>query len=73
MQSHKDLTAWHKSTGMRPFLEKLPNDKDREEFEKEIVKECMGSYPIQSDGNILYHFDRLFFIAGKAKNHSIQK
>ena len=64
MRSHKDLTAWHKSTGMRPFLEKLPDDKAREEFENEIVDECRAAYPVQSDGNILYIFERLFFIAG---------
>jgi len=65
MTSHKDLTDWHKSTGMRPFLEKLPSDKDREEFENEVVKECMAFYPVQSDGKILYAFQRIFFTAKK--------
>ena len=65
MRSHRDLTAWHKSTGMRPFLDKLPDDGARQKFEDDIVAECEASYPVQSDGNILYLFDRLFLIAGK--------
>ncbi|HUL01172.1 MAG TPA: methyltransferase domain-containing protein [Nitrospirota bacterium] len=67
MTSHKDLTDWHKSTGMRPFLEQLLTERDREEFENEVVRECMMSYPVQRDGKILYPFQRIFFTAVRCK------
>jgi len=66
MQSHRDLIEWQKHTGMRPFLERLPDDTVREEFEKELLKECMANYPIQSDGRVLFIIKRLFFVARKS-------
>jgi len=65
MISYKALTDWHKSTGMRPFLDRLSSDKDREDFENEIINECKRSYPVQHDGKILYPFQRVFFTAIK--------
>jgi trans-aconitate 2-methyltransferase len=65
MKSHKDLTDWHKSTGLKPFLDRLRHDEEREEFEQEIRKECLAAYPVQSGGSILYPFKRLFLVAKK--------
>jgi trans-aconitate 2-methyltransferase len=65
MQSHRDITEWHKSTGMKPFLESLPDDRHRAEFEAEIINKCEDAYPVQKDGKILYLFKRVFFVAGK--------
>jgi trans-aconitate 2-methyltransferase len=65
MNSHRDITEWHKSTGMKPFLEKLPDDRHRSEFEAEIINKCREAYPVQKDGKVLYPFKRVFFIAGK--------
>jgi trans-aconitate 2-methyltransferase len=65
LKSHQDLVAWYKSTAMKPLLESLPADSDREEFEQEVLTECKKQYPLQSDGRILYPFKRLFFIARK--------
>jgi trans-aconitate 2-methyltransferase len=66
LNSHQDLIDWYKSTAMKPFLESLPDDESREEFEDEILSECKAFYPSQSDGRILYPFKRLFFTARKA-------
>jgi trans-aconitate 2-methyltransferase len=65
MQSHRDITEWHKSTGMKPYLESLPDDRHRAEFEAEIINKCEEAYPVQKDGKVLYLFKRVFFIAGK--------
>jgi trans-aconitate 2-methyltransferase len=65
MKSHRDLTEWHKSTGMKPYLESLPDEARRAEFEKEIISNCEEAYPVQKDGRILYPFRRLFIIATK--------
>jgi trans-aconitate 2-methyltransferase len=65
LESHEALLEWYRSTGMKPFLERLPDDVARAEFEKEILMQCKSFYPIQTDGKILYPFRRLFFTAKK--------
>lgn len=66
LKSHEDLVAWYKGTAMKPFLESLPTDNDRKEFEETVFTEGKKQYPLQSDGRILYPFKRLFFTARKA-------
>lgn len=65
LNSHQDLVAWYKGTAMKPILESLPTDDNREEFEQAVLTECKEQYPPQSDGRILYPFKRLFFTARK--------
>jgi trans-aconitate 2-methyltransferase len=66
LSDHQALIEWYKSTGMRPFLEKLPNDNCKQQFESEILEGCRESYKIHKDGKILYPFKRIFFIAYKS-------
>lgn len=66
LESHEALLEWYRSTGMKPFLERLPDDGARAEFEREILMQCKSFYPIQTDGEILYPFKRLFFTANKS-------
>jgi trans-aconitate 2-methyltransferase len=63
--SHHDLIEFYKSTGMKPVLERLPDDQARHEFEKELLAEYQKVYPQQSDGKILGSMRRLFIIAKK--------
>jgi trans-aconitate 2-methyltransferase len=65
LESHQDLVAWYKSTAMKPYLEILPSDDKRVEFEQAVLAGCKALYLPQSDGRILYPFKRLFFIARK--------
>ncbi len=65
LESHQALLEWYSSTGMKPFLERLPDDAARAEFEKQILIQCKSFYPIQTNGKILYPFKRLFFTAKK--------
>ncbi len=66
MRSHIELVEWYRSTGMRPFIERLHDEESRRAFEKEILSECRKSYPVRSDRKILYPFKRIFFIAYKS-------
>lgn len=52
------------STGLKPFLEKLESDTDKNRFENEVFSEIINEYPIQKNGKVLFPFKRLFFIAG---------
>jgi trans-aconitate 2-methyltransferase len=65
LDSHAGMIEWYKGTGMRPFLERLPDDESRKEFEDEMLTECKQSYPIQKDGKVIYAFKRIFFVAYK--------
>ncbi len=66
MPSHQYIVEMLKSAGIRPFLDKLDNEKEKIEFEHDIFKEITKAYPSQKDGNILFPFKRLFFIGYKS-------
>ena len=65
MNSHSDLIEWHKSTGLRPYLESLPSEESRNLFIKAMDEEIRQRYRPSSDGKVLYPFRRIFFIAYK--------
>jgi trans-aconitate 2-methyltransferase len=59
----EDVVAWHRGTGLRPFLDCLPDDSARAEFLREYQAAITPHYPRQADGRILMPFRRLFVIA----------
>lgn len=65
LNSHRDLIEWHKSTGLRPYLEALPSEESRELFLKALGEEIEKHYQPASDGKVLHPFRRIFFIAYK--------
>jgi trans-aconitate 2-methyltransferase len=65
LTSHQGLIEWYRSTGMRPFLERLPDDVSRTRFENDVLEACRNDYKIQRDGKILFPFQRIFFVAYK--------
>lgn len=64
MPSHESILEWYRGTGMRPYLAALP-EADRPAFEAEIRQAVQKAYPVQKNGEILFRFPRLFFIAQK--------
>ncbi len=68
MGNHYSIIDWYKSTGMRPYLDKLPNEVLRCEFINDILKFTEKEYNYQIDGNVLFRFRRIFFIAYNIKN-----
>ena len=65
MESHTQIVDWYKSTGMKPYLEILPNEKLRDEFCNDVLEEVRCGYKKQEDGKILFPFTRLFFLVYK--------
>ncbi len=65
LDSHLAVLEMIKSTGLKPFLERLVNNPDRALFEKTVIKSIAKDYPLQSDGKVLFPFKRLFFTAKK--------
>jgi trans-aconitate 2-methyltransferase len=65
LANHQGLIDWYSSTGMKTYLERLPEEAQKESFRAQVLEACRDSYPAQKDGRILYPFERLFFIAYK--------
>ena len=61
--SHISILDMIRSTGLKPYLEKLSNDSDKLEFEKEVLKSISKDYLLQNNGNVVFTFKRLFFVA----------
>jgi trans-aconitate 2-methyltransferase len=63
MDSHESILEMIRSTGLRPYLERLSTEADQTEFKKEVLNSIKEDYHLQADGNVLFPFKRLFFIA----------
>ncbi|HBF38125.1 MAG TPA: trans-aconitate methyltransferase [Firmicutes bacterium] len=63
MTSHSDMVEWYKGTGLRPFLDILPDDHLKQEFSLEYLHHLSKAYPIEKDGKVLLPFTRIFFLA----------
>ena len=61
LSSQQGLIEWYRGTGMKPYLDRLPDDTARATFELEVLKEISPFYPAQSDGRVLFPFKRIFF------------
>lgn len=62
MPSHQALLEWYRGTGLRPYLAALSGAK-KEAFEAEILRRITERYPLRKNGEIIFHFPRLFFTA----------
>lgn len=62
MPSHRALLEWYRGTGLRPYLAALDDEK-RPLFEAEILRRIAERYPVRRNGEIIFHFPRLFFTA----------
>jgi trans-aconitate 2-methyltransferase len=66
MNGPVDIITWIRATGLRPFLNALKSDDERQQFESLLRARVTESYPSRRDGRVLFPFRRLFFIAYRA-------
>lgn len=64
LPSHEAILEWYKSTGLKPYLEVL-DDAGQAAFLADIFREIKKHYAVQKNGEILFRFPRLFFMAVK--------
>ena len=64
MPSQESIVEWYRSTGLKPYFEVL-DETDKKEFEKDILTQVKKQYPTQRNGEVIFRFNRLFFIAEK--------
>jgi trans-aconitate 2-methyltransferase len=57
------IVAWYEGTGLRPYLDPLPDQATRRRFLDEYLEAITEAYPARPDGRVLFPFRRLFVIA----------
>lgn len=57
---YEDLIHWCRTTGLRPFLSVL-NEKEKEEFESELLEKLKYYYKPYKDSRIVIECPRLFY------------
>ncbi len=63
MDSPEAIVDWISSTGLRPFLQVLADEQERELFTSKLQKSVRTSYPKCKNGKVLFPFRRLFVVA----------
>lgn len=67
LNSHSSILEMMRSTGLRPYLDRLDNESEIEQFEKEVINGVENTYLKQKNGKVLLPFRRLFFIGYKSR------
>ena len=57
------IVEWYKGTGLRPFLDRLPDATIRERFLAQYLEAITRAYPARRDGQVILPFRRLFVVA----------
>lgn len=64
MPSHQSIVDWFQSTGLQPYLSQL-TAAEQIHFAQDILHELRNVYPVRANGELLFEFPRLFFVAKK--------
>lgn len=64
MAGHEALLEWYRGTGLRPYLDVLPKERIPD-FEGELLQKIKEEYSLRKNGEVIFHFPRLFFWAKK--------
>jgi len=57
------IVEWYKGTGLRPFLDRLPDATVRARFLDLYLQAITDAYPARRDGRVILPFQRLFVVA----------
>ena len=58
------IVEWYKSTGLRPYLDPIEDDAQRQEFLDEYRSRLDPFYPKSEAGGVPFLFRRIFIVAG---------
>lgn len=61
----EDILTWFASTGLKPYLDQLPEHK-RSDFCSQYISEVAFQYPQQNDGKTLLRLPRVFILARRS-------
>jgi trans-aconitate 2-methyltransferase len=57
------IVEWYRGTGLRPYLDALNTEAERERFAGQYLEGILELYPRRADGRVLFPFRRVFAIA----------
>ena len=57
------IVEWYRGTGLRPFMEVLETDADRQRFAADYLESLRPHYTPRAAGGVLFPFRRIFLIA----------
>jgi trans-aconitate 2-methyltransferase len=63
MENAEAIVQWYSGTGLRPWLDHLPKQSQKDAFLSDYTDRCRIAYPARNDGRVLFPFRRLFIIA----------
>jgi trans-aconitate 2-methyltransferase len=63
LPDHAAIIDWYRSTGLRPYLDALPDERARQEFEHQLLAGFRVLFPQRTNGGVLLPFRRLFVVA----------
>ena len=63
MQDHDAIIQWVSGAAVRPFLDALEKEAQRQRFMRLLTERVVQAYHPQRDGKILFPFRRLFVVA----------
>jgi trans-aconitate 2-methyltransferase len=63
MDGPKAIFDWIRSTGMRPYLERLPDSEQKQLFEEMCLEGFQEAYRPNDQGKVLFPFRRMFIVA----------
>jgi trans-aconitate 2-methyltransferase len=63
MANAEAIVEWYRGSGLRPFLDALGTDAERERFAGEFLQGVREAYPKRADGRVLFPFRRVFAVA----------
>jgi trans-aconitate 2-methyltransferase len=63
LPDHAAILDWYRSTGLRPYLDALPSNATREQFQRQLLERFRILFPQRANGDVLLPFRRLFVIA----------
>jgi trans-aconitate 2-methyltransferase len=63
MERPESIVEWYSGSGMRPFLDALATDAERQAFTNQYLAVIREAYPARPDGRILFPFRRIFIVA----------
>ena len=63
LENRESIVDWIASTGLKPFLEALDTETERNDFLTELHRRVHDAYETRSDGKVLFPFRRTFVIA----------
>jgi trans-aconitate 2-methyltransferase len=63
MDGPKAIFDWIRGTGMRPYLDRLPDPEQRQLFEELCLEGIQEAYRPNDQGKVLFPFRRMFIVA----------